>query len=314
MKAQSDLLVDLEHAQRKFGTVVAVDDLTLGLRRGEILGLYGPSGSGKTTTIRLILGVHLPTAGTVHILGVPSHRLGARQRQQLGYSPQQFLYPPTLSAEETISLAAGLYGKGWFKGRRAIRRVLEKVDLWDKRHYRVGTMSGGERRRVGNAAALVHDPQIAFLDEPTTGLDPQLRTRTWDWFRELRDQGRTLLITGHYMAEAEFCDRLALLVKGKLTTVGTPAELRRQALGGDIIEVVVEGSLSMAVDALQNVELITAIQVRERNHIWATVEEAGPTMPIIVDRLREAGVELTSVNEIRPPFDQIYESLVSANG
>lgn len=308
---QPDLLVDLQHAQRKFGDVVAVDDLTLGLRQGEILGLYGPSGSGKTTTIRMILGVHLPTAGSVWILGVPSHRLGSRQREQLGYSPQQFLYPPTLTVEETVSLANGLYGRGLFRGGRAVRSALEHVDLWDKRYYRVGTMSGGERRRVANAAALVHNPRIAFLDEPTTGLDPFLRTRTWNWFRELRKAGRTLLITGHYMAEAEFCDRVALLVHGKLRTIGTPADLRRQAFGGEVVEVDVNDQLSKAVDVLHTTTAVSSVQVRGPNRIWATAEDAGPAVPIIVDRLRQAGVNVSSVTEFRPPFDEIYERLVN---
>ncbi|HLZ10293.1 MAG TPA: ABC transporter ATP-binding protein, partial [Chloroflexota bacterium] len=220
-----ELLVEIDQVQRRFGEVVAVDDLTLGLRRGEILGLYGPSGSGKTTTIRMALGVYLPTAGTVRIFGVPSHRMGARERERIGYSPQQFLYPPTLAAGETVGFAAGLYGVNPFRARRAIHSALEHVDLWEKRSYRVGSMSGGERRRVGIAAALVHRPALAFLDEPTSGLDPFLRTRMWEWFRELRDQGCTLLITGHYLAEAEFCDRVAFLVQGKLASLGTTIEL-----------------------------------------------------------------------------------------
>lgn len=303
-------LVDVEHAQRRFGDVIAVDDLTLSLRQGEILGVYGASGSGKTTTIRLILGVHLPTAGSVSILGVPSHRLGARQRQQIGYSPQNFLYPPTFSVEETVGLAAGLYGLGPFRTGKAVRSVLEHVDLWDKRRHTVGTMSGGERRRVANAAALVHQPRLVFLDEPTSGLDPILRTRTWDWFRALRGEGRTLLVTGHYMAEAEFCDRLALLAEGKLASLGTPAELRREALGGDIVEVVVAGSLTRAMDVLRQEDLVHAVSVHGDNRVWVTVDQAGPATPILVDRLRAQQVQIISVNEVRPPFDEIFKQLV----
>jgi ABC-2 type transport system ATP-binding protein len=314
MEFSTEALVEMDHAQRKFGDVVAVDDVTLSLRGGEILGLYGPSGAGKTTTIRLILGVHLPTAGSVRILGVPSHRLGARQREQIGYSPQQFLYPPALSAQETVSLAAGLYGRGLFGSGRTVRAILEKVDLWNKRKYRVGNMSGGERRRVGNAAALVHAPRIVFLDEPTAGLDPMLRSRMWEWFRELRDDGRALLVTGHYMAEAEFCDRVALLVNGRVTTQGTPFELRRQALGGDILEIVVGGSLSAAVDALREERAVKSVVVRERDRLWVTVHEAGPYLPLIVDRLRTRHVEISSIKEIRPPFDEIYEQLVKQSG
>jgi len=258
----------------------------------------------------MALGVYLPTAGTVRIFGVSSHRMGARERERIGYSPQQFLYPPTLSAGETVGFAAGLYGVNPFKARRAIHSALEHVDLWEKRNYRVGSMSGGERRRVAIAAALVHRPALAFLDEPTSGLDPALRARMWEWFRELRDRGCTLLITGHYLAEAEFCDRVAFLVQGKLAALGTPSELRRRALGGDIIEVVVGGLLSQAIDALQNEDLVHTVTLRGSDRLWVTADEAGRALPIIVDRLRERNVELRSVNEIRPPFDEVYEQLV----
>ena len=309
-----ETLVDLQQVQRRFGDVTAVDNLTLTLGRGEILGLYGPSGSGKTTTIRMILGVHLPTAGTIRIFGVPSHRMGARERERIGYAPQQFLYPATLAADETVAFSAGLYGYGGFGLRKAIQSVLEHVDLWDKRHYRVGSMSGGERTRVAIAAAMVHQPSLVFLDEPTSGLDPSLRVRMWDWFRELRDQGCSLLVTGHYLAEAEFCDRLAILVHGGLATLGSPGELRRRALGGDIVEVIFVGSMARAIDALNAVKLVQAIRVQEPNRLWVIVEEAGSALPLIVDGLRAGEVDLHSVKEIRPPFDEIYQELVDRNG
>jgi ABC-type multidrug transport system ATPase subunit len=188
--------------------------------------------------------------------------------------------------------------------------VLERVDLWDKRRRTVTDMSGGERRRVTNAAAMVHQPKVTFLDEPTSGLDPILRARTWNWFRELRNQGHTFLITGHYMEEAESCDRVALLVEGKLAALGTPLELRRQALGGEVIEVKPSGSLGGAIDALKALDLVRSVRVHGSDRIWITVPEAGSAVPIVVERLQGAGVSAESAREVHPPFDDIFEQLV----
>lgn len=303
-------VAELENVTKSFGPVVAVKGLSLNLRGGEILGLYGPSGSGKTTTIRLILGVYLPTEGQVRILGVPTSKIGTRQRRQLGYAPQRFIYPPTLTAIEAVWFAAGLYGMGWLRTRKEARAVLDRNELWEKRHRLLEHMSGGERRRVTNAAAFVHNPRIVFLDEPTSGLDPLLRERTWTWFRQLRDEGRTLLVSGHYLDEAEMCDRIALIVNGRLAALGTPSELRREALGGEVVEVDVAGDLAGAIDALRNDPMVQNIQVHGRGRLWVTVPEAGPAVPRILQLLEARGLAVRSANEVRPSFDVVYERLV----
>jgi ABC-2 type transport system ATP-binding protein len=305
-----DTIVELDNVTRRFGDVVAVQDVSLALRAGEILGLYGPSGSGKTTTMRLILGVLLPTSGTVRVFGRKSTHVGGKERRQIGYGPQRFIYPPTLAADEVLWFAAGLYGMGWLHTNHQVHYVLDRVDLWPKRKRIVNDMSGGERRRVTNAAALVHQPRLVFMDEPTSGLDPILRDRTWTWFRELRDKGTTLLVTGHYLDEAEECDRVALIVDGRVTSVGTPQELRRQAFGGEVVEVKVDGSLAEATDAVRGVPGVRRVRVAGEGDLWVTVEEAGRAVPSIIQGLQGRGLTVSSANEIRPPFDQVYERLV----
>jgi ABC-2 type transport system ATP-binding protein len=236
--------------------------------------------------------------------------MGGRERQQIGYAPQQFVYPPALTAQEAIGFAAGLYGLGWRKGPRAVRAVLEKSGLWEKRNRPLVGMSGGERRLVTNAAALVHQPRLVFMDEPTSGLDPILRAQTWDWFRQLKEAGQTLLISGHYLAEAESCDRMALLVHGHLVALGTPKELRCEALGGELIDIEVEGTVAGALDALTGHPLVRKSNATSAGHLLITVDDAGKAMPVLVEDLRARGVHVVAAHEVQPPMDEIFAKLV----
>ena len=214
--------VDAEGVVKQFGKQRALDGVTLRVRRGEVYGLLGPNGAGKTTLIRSLVGLVAPEAGTVSVLGQRMPQLGVLAR--VGYMTQQAALYPDLSAEENVHFFGAIYGRV-----DGIRDALELVDLWDRRKSVVATLSGGMRTRCSLACALVHKPDLLLLDEPTVGVDPQLRVQLWDRFRRMAAAGTTIVVSSHVMDEAERCDRLGLIRFGKLLAEGTVAEIKAKA-------------------------------------------------------------------------------------
>jgi len=180
---------------KKFGERDVVEGLSFEVQRGTIFGIIGPSGGGKTTTMRMLLGVLRPTSGDLRVQGREPYKFRRRDRERLGYMPQQFVLFPELSVLENMGFSASIYGMGLWGRSKRIRRTLELVELWDARSRPAGLLSGGMQRRLELAATLVHNPEVIFLDEPTAGIDPVLRAKFWDHFRALRDEGRTLIVT-----------------------------------------------------------------------------------------------------------------------
>jgi ABC-2 type transport system ATP-binding protein len=220
--------VDAEDVVKQFAKQRALDGVTLRVRRGEVYGLLGPNGSGKTTLIRSLVGLVVPEAGTVSVLGqrIPQLEVLAR----VGYMTQQAALYPDLSAEENVHFFGAIYGRV-----DGVRDALELVDLWDRRKSVVSTLSGGMRTRCSLACALVHKPDLLLLDEPTVGVDPQLRVQLWDRFRKMAAGGTTIVVSSHVMDEAERCDRLGLIRFGKLLAEGTVPEIKAKA-GVDRLE------------------------------------------------------------------------------
>lgn len=225
-------VVALDEASCTFGDVQALEDLSLRIEAGSVLGVIGPSGAGKTTGIRLMTGGLAPTAGTVQVLGEDPRHLRRRTRERIGYLPQQFTLYPYLTARENVGFVASIYGLLWFRHGRRVREALKLVELWDVRNRLAAKMSGGMQRRLELAAALVHDPELLLLDEPTAGLDPILRASIWTELHRLKPAGRTLVVTTQYVNEAEECDQVALISGGRLIAFAAPEELRREAMGG----------------------------------------------------------------------------------
>src|SRR5437867_8963977 len=220
--------VEVDGVVKRFGSLPALDGATLRIRRGEVYGLLGPNGAGKTTLIRALVGLVVPDSGTVTVLGRRAPNLDVLAR--VGYMTQQAALYPDLSAEENVAFFAAING-----AHEGVREALEFVELWDRRGSVVSTLSGGLRTRCSLACALVHKPDLLLLDEPTVGVDPQLRVQLWDGFRKMAASGTTIVVSSHVMDEAERCDRLGLIRFGKLLAEGSVAEIKSRA-GVDRLE------------------------------------------------------------------------------
>ena len=304
--------VVLEGASRTFGDVEALRDLSLRVESGSILGVIGPSGAGKTTAIRLMTGGLAPTEGTIHVLGEDPRHLRRRTREKIGYLPQQFTLYPYLTARENVGFVASIYGLLWFRHGRRVKEALKLVELWSVRNRLAARMSGGMQRRLELAAALVHDPALLLLDEPTAGLDPILRASIWSELHRLRDAGRTLIVTTQYVNEAEECDQVALISGGRLVAFATPDELRRQALGGQAIEVETEEAFD-ASELEAQAGVLRIIQTGSHT-FQAVVEDAGTATPEVMEAIAASGAIVKSAREFVPSFDDVFATLVRRHG
>lgn len=303
-----DAVISARNVTRAFDEHVAVDDISFDVQPGTILGVVGPSGSGKTTTIRMLTGTLGRTGGEIRVLGEDPMDFTRRTRERIAYMPQLFSLYEDLSAQENVGFVAALYGIGPFKRRALIRRALEVVDLWDARDRLARDLSGGMQRRLELACALVHSPDVLFVDEPTAGIDPLLRQSIWDELRELRDQGRTLLVTTQYVTEAEYCDRVALIVDGQLVALDEPGALRQMVFGGDVLQV--DTVRAVDPEMLSSVPGVQRVQQTAPRQLFVTVDEAATMTTNIIDTLRSQGIEVGGIEEHQPTFDEVFTGLV----
>jgi ABC-2 type transport system ATP-binding protein len=293
---------------RTFDELVAVSNVNLEVPLGSIVGLVGPSGSGKTTTIRMLIGSLEPTSGTLQVLGDDPARLQTRTRQRIGYMPQSFVLYPDLTAAENVDFVASLYGLLWFRRHRRRKAVLQLLELWPVRGRRAGRLSGGMKRRLELACALVHEPELLVLDEPTAGIDPLLRRTIWDELHRIRDRGVTALVTTQYVTEAEECDAVALMSSGRLIAFAPPEELRRQALGGEILEVEAKDVFDAA--RLDGLPFVRKVRQTGLRGFQVVVDDAATATPDLVSAIEEAGGEVVSMSAFRPTFDEVFARLI----
>jgi ABC-2 type transport system ATP-binding protein len=283
--------------------VLAVDGLDLAIARGECFGLLGPNGAGKTTTVEILEGLLEPTAGEVEVLGQRWEGDGAELRERLGITLQETHLPERLTVEEVVRLFRSFYRRG-----RTVEEVIALVALEDKRLTWYERLSGGQKQRLAVACALVGDPELLFLDEPTTGLDPQSRRQLWDVVSDLKRQGRTVVLTTHYMDEAErLCDRVAIVDHGKVIAAGTPRELVASVVGREVVEFEApsDGVLEADLRALPGIHA-----VRRQGGVWAlTVDRVHVAIPALLEHLEGRRVPLAALSTHRATLDDVFVSL-----
>lgn len=297
---------------KMFADGVGVHDLSLDVEAGTIFGFIGPSGSGKTTTIRLMTGILGPDSGELSVLGKAPADFDRADRSRLGYMPQLSVLYPHLSIWENLAFTTSLFGVPWRGRRRLMKEQLQLVELDSARTRLLRDSSGGMQRRLALAATLIHSPDLLFLDEPTAGIDPILRKKFWDHFVDLRDQGRTLFVTTQYVGEAAYCDRVGVLAEGRLIAVDTPEGLRRQAFGGEVLDVVfAQPLLAPQLDQLSEIVSASRVERIGIGEVRLVVADAGEASPLVTAWASEAGVEIESVEPYLPAFDDVFVELIT---
>jgi len=287
---------------KRYGEVVAVDGLDLEVRRGECFGLLGPNGAGKTTTLEILEGLTVPDAGEVEVLGFAWGKGNQALRQRLGLALQETQLSPKLSVLETLRLFRSFYVRG-----RRPEEVMRRLALDEKRDAPVGKLSGGQKQRLAVACALVGDPELLFLDEPTTGLDPQSRLQLWEQVTDFRAAGGTVALTTHYMDEAErLCDRVAIVDHGRVIALGTPAELIASLHAADVVEFASEPELPR--ESLLHLEGVR--EVRRRGANWSlAVGSLIAGVPALLAAVERSGARLVYLSTHRATLEDVFVAL-----
>ncbi len=298
-----DEVISVRSLRRTYGTVEAVRGIDLSVRRGEIFAFLGPNGAGKTTTVEILVGLQARTSGEVTVLGVDPAVGGPSWRARLGIVTQESQPDPGLTVSDCLELYAGYYPHP-----RDVQETLALVGLTARRNRLGEHLSGGERRRLDVALALIGDPELVFLDEPTTGFDPAARRAAWDMFAGLRELGKTVFLTTHYMEEAErLADRIAVIREGRIVAMGTP-----DALGGrDAMEARISVPLppGVTVDDLPG-DLRLAVRARRDGRVVLGVRDVRACLEVLVGWAAERGDDLTGLEVTRPSLEDVYIELI----
>jgi len=291
---------------RETKTVEAVRGVDLQVAEGEIFGFLGPNGAGKTTTLRMLATLIVPDEGDATIAGASVRKQPGEVRRRIGYVAQGGSTWEGSSAREELVLQARLYGMPKAEAQRRTAEAIEAFQLAEFANRKSGTYSGGQRRRVDIALGIIHAPKVVFLDEPTTGLDPQSRAHMWDEVRRLRAEGMTVFITTHYLDEADvLCDRVAIMDHGLIVTEGTPVDLKRE-VAGDVVTLGVNGATQQALKLLDGQPYVRKYETPEGGGLRLYVDDGSAAIPHILRTLDGEGIALASIELHRPSLDDVF--------
>jgi ABC-2 type transport system ATP-binding protein len=301
--SQNDAVITVERLSRRFGELTAVDDISFSVKQGEIFGILGPNGAGKTTTLECIEGLLEPTSGHTAVLGMDTQREPEKVKERIGVQLQASAYFDYLTLTEILDLFGMFY-----KRRVPPRELLSRVGLDDKANTTVAKLSGGQKQRFTIAATLVNDPKVVFLDEPTTGLDPQARRSLWDFIQTINRDGRTVVLTTHYMEEAQFlCHRIAIMDRGRIVALDTPENLIHALPAPYEVKVVTSNSHS--TDSLRELKGVTEVITDGEGSVRLRSTDAAATLPALMDWTGRSGVRLTHLEVVPANLEDVFLAL-----
>jgi len=305
--SRDDRSVVVKDLVKRFGDFTAVDRLNLETRKGEVFGFLGPNGAGKSTTIRMLCGLLTPTSGQAFVAGYNVTTDPESVRQQIGYMSQKFSLYNDLKVIENIRLFAGLYSVPRAGLSERIAWVLEMSNLKGRENRITGELPGGWKQRLALGCAVLHKPPILFLDEPTSGVDPLSRRQFWDLIHQMAGEGVTVFVSTHYMEEAEYCNRLALIFRGKMVALGTPSDLKQKSMQEELL-VVECAPLAPALELLPTHPLVLDAAVFG-SALHLAVANAGEAIPELRPFLEQHSIQVSRLERIRPTLEDVFVSL-----
>jgi ABC-2 type transport system ATP-binding protein len=297
-----------EELTKKFGEFTAVDHINFQIRTGEIFGFLGPNGSGKTTTIRMLLGLLKPTSGRGTVLGYDIVKQAEEIRKRIGYMSQQFSLYNDLTVVENLNFYGGTYGVTGDRLRQRKEYILEMANLRGREREMTRNLSGGWKQRLALGTAIIHEPEMLFLDEPTAGVDPISRRAFWDLLYDLSEEGTTILVTTHYMDEAEHCQSLAFIHQGRIVARGTPQEIKDKIMKGQVMEIDCLNP-DLALSSLRDSSLFDEVALYGAL-IHAVGQDLEAQRPAMERLLQEQGIEIRSMNIIAPSLEDVFISSI----
>ncbi len=302
--ADSTNAVSVRSLTKQFDRFTAVDAVTFDVPAGQIFGLLGPNGAGKTTTIRMLLGLLRPTSGTATVLGLDIVKQAGELRRRIGYMSQKFSLYNDLTVEENLHFYAGAYGVRGARLRERKQAILHMAGLEGRERALTHTLAGGWKQRLALGAALLHQPEMLFLDEPTAGVDPISRRIFWDLLYDLAAGGATILVTTHYMDEAEQCQQLAFIQAGRLAASGSPQQIKEQTMRGQVLEINCARP-DLAITALRSLGVLDEVALYGALIHVVTIDPDAH-LPLIEDALRQAGAPASAIDRVAPSLEDVF--------